>query len=36
MYFQGGDRLDKQEDNKNIILELSMEVDFHYFRQEHK
>ncbi len=28
MYFQGGDRLDKQEENKNIILELSMEVDF--------
>lgn len=28
MYFQGGDRLDKQEDIKNIILELSMEVDF--------
>jgi hypothetical protein len=28
MYFQGGDRLDKQEDTKNIILELSMEVDF--------
>ena len=28
MYFQGGDRLDKQEDIKNIILKLSMEVDF--------
>ena len=29
MYFQGGGRLDKQKDSKNIILELSMEVDFH-------